>query len=202
MSWRGESGGIEAAKQKHDVIMTPNTYLYFDYYQAKDTENEPFGIGGYLPMERVYSYEPMPASLTPEEQRYIKGVQANLWTEYIATFSHAQYMVLPRWAALCEVQWSTPDKKNYEDFLSRLPRLIKWYDAEGYNYAKHVFDVKAEFTPNPADGTLDITLTTIDNAPIHYTLDGTEPTSTSPVYDGALKIKDCLLYTSDAADEL
>lgn len=75
-----------------------------------------------------------------------KGVQANLWTEYIATFSHAQYMVLPRWAALCEVQWSTPDKKNYEDFLSRLPRLIKWYDAEGYNYAKHVFDVKAEFT--------------------------------------------------------
>ena len=108
----------------------------------------------------------MPASLTPEEQQYIKGVQANLWTEYIATFSHAQYMVLPRWAALCEVQWSTPDKKNYEDFLSRLPRLIKWYDAEGYNYAKHVFDVKAEFTPNPADGTLDITLTTIDNAPI------------------------------------
>ena len=190
MSWRGESGGIEAAKQKHDVIMTPNTYLYFDYYQAKDTENEPFGIGGYLPMERVYSYEPMPASLTPEEQQYIKGVQANLWTEYIATFSHAQYMVLPRWAALCEVQWSTPDKKNYEDFLSRLPRLIKWYDAEGYNYAKHVFDVKAEFTPNPADGTLDITLTTIDNAPIYYTLDGTEPTSTSPVYDGALKIKE------------
>ena len=190
MSWRGESGGIEAAKQKHDVIMTPNTYLYFDYYQAKDTENEPFGIGGYLPMERVYSYEPMPASLTPDEQQYIKGVQANLWTEYIATFSHAQYMVLPRWAALCEVQWSTPDKKNYEDFLSRLPRLIKWYDAEGYNYAKHVFDVKAEFTPNPADGTLDITLTTIDNAPIHYTLDGTEPTSTSPVYDGALKIKE------------
>ena len=190
MSWRGEKGGIEAAKQKHDVIMTPNTYLYFDYYQAKDIENEPFGIGGYLPMERVYSYEPMPASLTPEEQKYIKGVQANLWTEYIATFPHAQYMVLPRWAALCEVQWSTPDKKNYEDFLSRLPRLIKWYDAEGYNYAKHVFDVKAEFTPNPADGTLDITLTTIDNAPIHYTLDGTEPTSTSPVYDGALKIKE------------
>lgn len=109
-------------------------------------------------MERVYSYEPMPASLTPEEQQYIKGVQANLWTEYIATFSHAQYMVLPRWAALCEVQWSTPDKKNYEDFLSRLPRLIKWYDAEGYNYAKHVFDVKAEFTPNPADGTLTLHL--------------------------------------------
>ena len=190
MSWRGESGGIEAAKQKHDVIMTPNTYLYFDYYQAKDTENEPFGIGGYLPMERVYSYEPMPASLTPEEQQYIKGVQANLWTEYIATFSHAQYMVLPRWAALCEVQWSTPDKKNYEDFLSRLPRLIKWYDAEGYNYAKHAFGVQAEFEPNPAEGTMDVTLSTIDNAPVHYTLDGTEPTTASPVYEGVLKIKE------------
>ena len=198
MSWRGESGGIEAAKQKHDVIMTPNTYLYFDYYQAKDTENEPFGIGGYLPMERVYSYEPMPASLTPEEQQYIKGVQANLWTEYIATFSHAQYMVLPRWAALCEIQWSSPEKKNYADFLSRLPQLIKWYDAEGYNYAKHVFDVQAEFDPNPAEGTMDVTLSTIDGAPIYYTLDGTEPTATSPVYEGVLKIKENVTLSAKA----
>ena len=190
MSWRGEKGGIEAAKQKHDVIMTPNTYLYFDYYQAKDVDNEPFGIGGYLPLERVYSYEPMPASLTPEEQKYIKGVQANLWTEYIATFPHAQYMVLPRWAALCEIQWSSPEKKNYADFLSRLPQLIKWYDAEGYNYAKHAFGVQAEFEPNPAEGTMDVTLSTIDNAPVHYTLDGTEPITASPVYEGVLKIKE------------
>ena len=198
MSWRGEKGGIEAAKQKHDVIMTPNTYLYFDYYQAKDVENEPFGIGGYLPMERVYSYEPMPASLTPEEQKYIKGVQANLWTEYIATFPHAQYMVLPRWAALCEIQWSSPEKKNYADFLSRLPQLIKWYDAEGYNYAKHVFDVQAEFDPNPAEGTMDVTLSTIDGAPIYYTLDGTEPTATSPVYEGVLKIKENVTLSAKA----
>ena len=148
------------------------------------------GIGGYLPLERVYSYEPMPASLTPEEQKYIKGVQANLWTEYIATFPHAQYMVLPRWAALCEIQWSSPEKKNYADFLSRLPQLIKWYDAEGYNYAKHAFGVQAEFEPNPAEGTMDVTLSTIDNAPVHYTLDGTEPTTASPVYEGVLKIKE------------
>lgn len=190
MSWRGERGGIEAAKQKHDVIMTPNTYLYFDYYQAKDTENEPFGIGGYLPIERVYSYEPMPASLTPEEQKYIKGVQANLWTEYIATFPHAQYMVLPRWAALSEVQWSAQGKKDYAHFLARLPRLISWYEASGYNYAKHVFEVQQEFTPNPTDGTVDVTMSTIDGAPIHYTLDGTEPTAASPVYSGVLKIKE------------
>lgn len=190
MSWRGEAGGIEAAKQKHDVIMTPNTYLYFDYYQTKDVENEPLGIGGYVPIEKVYGYEPTPSSLTPEEQKHIIGVQANLWTEYIPTFSHVQYMVLPRWAALSEVQWTMSNKKNYADFLSRLPQLIEWYEIEVYNYAKFVFDVTAEFTPNPADGTLDITLTTIDNAPIHYTLDGTEPTATSPLYEGTLKIKE------------
>ena len=108
MSWRGEGGGIEAAKQKHDVVMTPNTYLYFDYYQTKDVDGEPLAIGGYLPMERVYSYEPMPQSLTPEEQKYIIGVQANLWTEYIPDFKQVQYMVLPRMAALCESQWCAP----------------------------------------------------------------------------------------------
>lgn len=198
MSWRGEKGGIEAAKQKHDVIMTPNTYLYFDYYQTKDVKDEPLAIGGYLPLEKVYSYEPMPASLTPDERKYIKGVQANLWTEYIATFSHAQYMVLPRWAALCEIQWSTPQKKDYADFLSRLPRLIKWYDAEGYNYAKHVFDVQAEFDPNQEEGTMDITLSTIDNAPVHYTLDGTEPTAASPVCKGVLKIKENVTLSAKA----
>ena len=198
MSWRGEGGGIEAAKQHHDVIMTPNTYLYFDYYQSKDTDNEPLAIGGYLPVERVYSYEPMPKSLTPDEQKYIKGVQANLWTEYIPTFSHAQYMVLPRWAALAEVQWSAPEKKNYANFLSRLPRLIQWYDAEGYNYAKHVFDVTAEFTPNTTDGTLDITLNTLDDAPIHYTLDGSEPTAASPRAEGVVKVKENAVFSAKA----
>lgn len=198
MSWRGEGGGIEAAKQHHDVIMTPNTYLYFDYYQSKDTDNEPLAIGGYLPVERVYSYEPMPKSLTTDEQKYIKGVQANLWTEYIPTFSHAQYMVLPRWAALAEVQWSAPEKKDYANFLSRLPRLIQWYDAEGYNYAKHVFDVTAEFTPNTTDGTLDITLNTLDDAPIHYTLDGSEPTAASPRAEGVVKVKENAVFSAKA----
>lgn len=189
MSWRGEVGGIEAAKQKHDVIMTPNTYLYFDYYQSQDIANEPFAIGGYLPVDRVYSYEPLPAELTPAEQKYIIGVQANLWTEYIPTFSHAQYMVLPRWAALSEVQWTMPEKKNYTDFLIRLPRLINWYEAEGYNYAKHVFDIAVAYKPNSDEGVLEVTLSTLGNAPIHYTLDGTDPTASSPLYEGVLKIK-------------
>ena len=190
MSWRGEAGGIEAAKMKHDVIMTPNTYLYLDYYQTTDTENEPLGIGGYVPIEKVYNYEPQPAALTPEEKQYIKGVQANLWTEYIPTISHAQYRVLPRWAALSEVQWTAPEKKNYNDFLNRLTRLVHWYDAEGYNYCKHVFNVMADYIPNTQEGVLEVVLTTIDNAPIHYTLDGSEPTASAPLYEDTLKIKE------------
>lgn len=190
MSWRGEAGGIEAARQKHDVIMTPNTYLYFDYYQTKDTENEPLAIGGCLPLERVYNYEPMPAVLTPEEQKYIVGVQANHWTEYIPTLAQLQYMALPRWAALAEIQWSNPDKKNYDNFLSRLPQLINLYAAEGYNYATHVFDVIARFATNAATKSIDVTMSTIDESPIHYTLDGTEPTESSPVADSVLSIKE------------
>ena len=107
-------------------------------------------------------------------------------------------MVLPRWAALAEVQWSAPEKKDYANFLSRLPRLIQWYDAEGYNYAKHVFDVTAEFTPNTTDGTLDITLNTLDDAPIHYTLDGSEPTAASPRAEGVVKVKENAVFSAKA----
>ena len=188
MSWRGEGGGIEAARQKHNVIMTPNTYLYFDYYQTKDTENEPLAIGGYLPLDRVYSYEPVPKVLNPEEQKYIVGVQANLWTEYISTFSQAEYMLLPRLAALSEIQWSSADKKNYECFLSRLPRMVQLYDVKQYNYATHAFDITANLVPDSNEGVLKVSFKTIDNCPIHYTLDGSEPTAASPLYKDTLKI--------------
>ena len=144
MSWRGSAGGIKAAQMGHDVIMTPNSFCYFDYYQTDDTANEPLGIGGYVPLEKVYSLEPT-ASLTEEQARHILGAQANLWTEYIATTEHVEYMVLPRMAALAEVQWMQPEKKNYEDFVGhRLPQLVKFYDAEGLNYAKHVFEQKTD----------------------------------------------------------
>ena len=141
MSWRGEAGGIAAAKQHHDVVMTPNSYLYFDYYQSLDKANEPEAIGGYLPLERVYSYEPMPKELTADEARHIIGVQANIWTEYMPTFKQMQYMALPRMAALSEVQWSQPELKNYADFTSRLVDFTHLYDHLGYNYAKHLFNV-------------------------------------------------------------
>ena len=187
-SWRGVEGGIEAAKQGHDCIMSPTTFMYFDYYQTKDVEGEPLAIGGYVPVERVYSFDPQPAHLTPEEQKHIIGVQANLWTEYVPTYSHVEYMLMPRMAALCEVQWSAADKKDYEDFLGRLPQLVEIYDMKQYNYATHVFDITAKMTPDTEEEVLKVAFKTIDNSPIYYTLDGTEPTAQSEKYTDTLKI--------------
>lgn len=142
MSWRGTKGGIEAAKRGHNVIMTPHIYLYFDYYQSEDTEREPLAMGIPITVEKVYSLNPTPDVLTDEQKKYIIGVQANVWAEYIPTFSHVEYMTLPRMAALSEVQWTMPDRKNYLDFLNRLSHLKRQYDLQGYNYAKHVFEPK------------------------------------------------------------
>ncbi len=143
MSWRSMDGGIQAAQMGHDVIMTPTEYCYFDYYQTQDTEGEPLAIGGYVPLEKVYSFEPAPDQLTAEQKNHILGAQANLWTEYISDPEHVEYMTLPRLAAMSEVQWMQPGKKNYDDFLTRLPHLRALYDKLGYHYATHVFDEKS-----------------------------------------------------------
>lgn len=182
MSWIGESGGIEAAHQHHDVIMTPNTYLYFDYYQSKKVEDEPLAIGGYLPIEKTYNYEPMPKELTEEEQQYIKGVQANLWTEYIPVFSQVQYMLLPRLGAAAEVQWTDPSKKDYKDFLRRVPHLVAVYDCYGWNYATHVYDVNVDMKADTVNHVLNVQLSTMADDPIYYTLDGQDPTEKSLKY--------------------
>ena len=138
MSWRGVNGGIEAARQHHRVIMTPTDYCYIDYYQLKDTWNQPLGIGGYVPASKVYSFEPLvPGKLTEEEQQYILGPQVNLWTEYIAVPQHLFYMLLPRLDAISEVQWCQPAQKDFDDFKRRLPRMMQLYDrlAVGYCHA-------------------------------------------------------------------
>ena len=189
MSWRGESGGIAAAKQHHDVVMTPNSYLYFDYYQSLDKDNEPIAIGGYLPLETVYSYEPMPKELTADEARHIIGVQANIWTEYMPTFKQMQYMALPRMAALSEVQWSQPALKDYTSFTNRLTEFTHMYDRLGYNYAKHLYDVAIHVDSDNKWREILIHMTTAGNAEIRYTLDGTEPTANSALYTGAIVLQ-------------
>ncbi len=189
MSWRGESGGIAAAKQHHDVVMTPNSYLYFDYYQSLDKANEPLAIGGYLPLETVYSYEPMPKELTADEARHIIGVQANIWTEYMPTFKQMQYMALPRLAALSEVQWSQPALKDYTNFTNRLTKFTHLYDRLGYNYAKHLYNVAIHVDSDNKWREILIHMTTAGNAEIRYTLDSTEPTANSTLYTGAIVLQ-------------
>ena len=141
-SWRGTEGGIEAARKGHDVIMSPTSYLYFDYYQSEDPSTEPSCVGGYLPVSRVYEFRPLPSELTPEEQKHIIGVQANIWTEYIASFSHVQYMAMPRMDALAEIQWNNPDPedRDFDALVERCRHMAELYDLYHYNYAKHIFN--------------------------------------------------------------
>ena len=142
MSWRGTKGGIEAAKKGNQVVMTPNSHLYFDYYQSRDRDNEPFAIGGYVPVEQVYALDPT-AGLTSDEAKQIIGTQANVWTEYITSFSHIQYMTLPRMAALAEVAWTPQEKREYENFKIRTAGLINRYQSLGWNFASHILSEKA-----------------------------------------------------------
>ena len=185
MSWRGVAGGLQAVRMGHDAIMTPNTFFYLDYYQSLDKENEPLAIGGYLPVEKCYSYEPTVEGMTEEEKAHILGVQANLWTEYIATPDHLHYMLLPRLAALAEVQWCQPEVKSWERFLDSADEFCGIYDIMGYKYGDHLFDTRG--VCETGDG-VSVVLEAQGETPIRYTLDGSEPTVDSPLYTEPVKI--------------
>lgn len=184
MSWRGTEGGITAARMGHDVVMTPTSDMYFDQSQTLASQLEEIPVGGFINVMKVYSYEPLPASLTPEQQKHILGCQANVWCEYMPEERIRQYQILPRLAALSEVQWTMPERKNYKDFLKRLPKMLSIYDRYGYNYAKHIFDVACSYSVNVEKGSLEVSLSTLGNDPIYYTLDGTSPqTKKAMLYD-------------------
>jgi hexosaminidase len=188
MSWRGEKGGIEAAKAKHDVIMTPTDFMYFDFGQG-DSKTEPINIGNYLPLERVYSYNPHSKELTDEEKKYVLGAQANVWTEYIKTPEKVEYMVFPRLLALSEVVWSPLEKKDFRDFRTRLAHHFLRLDKQNVNYR----------IPEPANlqnylltGEQDSVQLIIDggiNEKVFYTTDGSEPTEKSPEIAMPLELK-------------
>ena len=134
MSWRGEKGGITAAQAGHDVVMAPTDYTYFDYYQSKETDKEPLAIGGYIPLDVVYNYEPIPKEIPPEYAKHVLGAQGQLWTEYMKTPKQVEYMAFPRLTALAEVTWTQRESRNYQEFLERLSAHLKRLGVLDVNY--------------------------------------------------------------------
>lgn len=186
MSWRGIEGGIAAAKQKHNVIMTPGNYCYFDHYQSRG-KNEPVAIGGYTPVSEVYGYEPVPKELSLEEAAYIKGAQGNVWSEYMDNAPYVEYMVYPRATALAEVLWSPAGQRNYNNFLERLKVHLLRLDMKKVNYARHVFEIRG--TVENSDHKVAVTLNSeLDSGRIFYTLDGSSPTLQSTPYQAPVII--------------
>ena len=194
MSWRGVGGGLKAVRMGHDAIMTPNTFYYLDYYQSADKENEPLAIGGYLPVEKCYSYEPFVEGMTDEEKSHFLGVQANLWTEYIPTFDHLMYMLLPRMAALSEVQWCRPENKDWERFCDSADDFCGIYDVMGCRYGTHIFDTRGFVRINKEKECVEVEIKGQGSTPVNYTLDGSDPDKDSPVYTEPVEIKgDCTI---------
>ncbi len=196
MSWQGTEGGIKAAQHGNRAIMAPFSYMYFNQYQTLNRKDEPIAFGGYLPIEKVYAYEPIPQELSNEQAKNIMGVQANLWTEYINNFQNVLYMAAPRIAALAEVQWTDKDHKNYDDFTARLLQLFKHYDALNINYAKRILDVTANIETRPSSNI--VTLSSKDHSSqIYYTTDGTIPipqSATAKLYTSPVQITEtCVL---------
>ncbi|MBI5404082.1 MAG: family 20 glycosylhydrolase [Ignavibacteriae bacterium] len=197
MSWRGTEGGIEAAKQNHNVIMTPGEYCYFDHYQS-DPRNEPIAIGGYTTLEKVYSFEPTPKELTEEQQKYILGAQANVWTEYIIEPMNVEYMVFPRICALSEVLWTPAGKKNNTDFKDRLKSHFKLLDLLKINYSKAVYDLSVKYSQPIDKKGIGIEVNApFSNSEIYYTTDGSEPDLKSIKYSGIFSVlNSCTIKTA------
>jgi hexosaminidase len=189
MSWRGVEGGISAARQGHDAIMTPTSHCYFDYYQA-DPATEPEAIGGFTTLKKVYDYEPTPAELTEKEARHILGAQGNLWTEYIPTPSQAEYMAIPRMIALAEVTWTQSNLKNWNDFQKRMPEHFIRLQKMQVNFSRGSFkvDVNTRFDPKKQAAVL-VLESEQPGLPIYYTLDGDDVTEKSPQYTEPVEIK-------------
>lgn len=186
MSWTGVNGGIEAAKSGHFAVMTPGSYCYFDHYQG-DPQSEPNAFGGFTPLDKVYSYAPIPSELNPEQSKYILGVQANLWTEYIPDFKQVQYMIFPRIMALSEVAWGTADPKDYTNFENRVIHEFKTLDKMKVNYAKSIYNIFGKVISENNGAAYQLS-TSQDPAGIKYTLDGTDPLPDSQTYQKPVPI--------------
>jgi hexosaminidase len=188
MSWRGVSGGIEAARLGHDVIMTPTSHMYFDYYQGADRSDEPLAIGGYLPLEKVYAFEPVPEQLTAEQGRHVLGPQGNVWTEYIKTPEHVEYMAYPRALALAEVAWSPRDSRDWSGFVARLAEPLRRLEALGVGYRIPEPGGLEEDRLTLADRTVVSLVNPLPWGELRYTLDGSDPGPESSLYEAPLDL--------------
>lgn len=190
MSWRGTNGAVEAAKSGHNVVMTTTSHCYFDYYQS-DNDDEPTAIGGYLPLEKVYGFNPIPEELNSEETKYILGAQGNIWTEYMPTTEQVEYMAFPRILAMSEVVWTNAENKNYEDFVSRVENFHKRLDVLDINYANHLFEINGEMISVNSKSFYKLETLT-EGKDIRYTLDGNEPTIASEIYISQIPISESI----------
>ncbi len=190
MSWRGEAGGIAAAKQKHYVVMSPGSHLYLDHFQG-DPRFEPLQIHGFTTLEKLYSYNPTPDTLTKEEQQYILGAQANVWSEYLPDEDKIEYVVFPRLAALSEVLWSPLEKKDWKTFKTKIPNQLVRYEFREINYAKSIFFVTYEVGTIENSSLLKVSLKNQWGLPeMRYTLDGSEPTIKSSLFEAPLELEE------------
>lgn len=191
MSWQGISGGIKAAQMEHQVIMAPNSHCYLNYYQYDNIYTEPFAIGGYIPLQKIYELNPT-LGLSEKQARFVLGVEGALWTEYITTPQEAEYMLLPRIAALAEVQWRQPEKKNYKAFQKRVAHQTAIYEKYNWEYAKHLFNLEACYKLDTQRRAIVVMLDILGDKPIYYTTDGSIPTSRSQQYKDSIVISgDC-----------
>lgn len=191
MSWRGEAAGFKSARMGHDVIMTPGSYMYFDFYQA-DPRHQPVAIGGYTPIRKVYSYNPIPQdSLTAEEAKHFLGVQANTWTEYIPTPEHLEYMMFPRALAVAEIGWTPQEKRDWQDFKPRVNAHIPVLQQMGLNPFPLSNELEFDMVVDTIQKEIRVTMDSEKYpAEIHYTTDGSTPTASSPIYQEPIVVKD------------
>ena len=191
MSWRGEDGGIKSARMGHDVVMTPGNYMYLDFYQA-DPKTQPYAIGGYTPIKKVYSYDPVPAdSLTAEECRHILGVQANTWTEYIQTPEHLEYMMFPRALAVAEIGWTPQELRTWEDFKPRMNAHISKLQGMGIRTFTLSDELEVTMQVDTAGREIEVILDAEKYpAEIRYTTDGSVPVASSALYAGPITVQD------------
>lgn len=196
MSWRGMAGGLKASAMGHDVVMSPGEFAYLDQYQGQP-DHEPLAIGGYVPLSKVYSFDPRAGITDPKQARHVLGGQGNLWSEYVTTTSHSEYMIFPRLAALAEVLWTPKKEQEWSSFSGRIPAFFQRLDAMDVNYARSAYAVTPTAAVSPTGQGIELSLASeFPGMDIHYTLNGKTPSASAPRFATPLKMDSTTTVTA------